>query len=441
MHSFRFESQAPQAGARRNNKRPNCIPIYTSSHAERQRVEADVGKDTHVTSRKIAHKQPSSCLRQEYASTLVHTNSSSSTGSKVPTVFSKVDTNDSTKHSFRSSVSSFEQEEEDVLTDFMRELVRCPHILSALQSANLDLAFPTANPTDDTNEILLSYPICFNSLCISDPKLKGGPVRLKSCNFLPGPESLKVGDCHFLNTQVSKINNCCLTSRPDSKGQTQYILQYVTNLTGHECDTPAFTLASQMDVTNTLHQLATIFVKHRRRVPIRVKHDLQLNELGVLFNTGISSPGEALDRTEVAQEEKQPCKTSIAAENVPKILIPHKDPALVEFHELVKDIRFFHKYCFTLSPAMDGQGFWQITWMSCAIQDRPEDVAKSLSHTDTKRLLELSRLLGKKDPMSMKVKWGVEGKDKLIYCVPMLDGAKLDCWVCFLVDANVPLLW
>ena len=54
----------------------------------------------------------------------------------------------------------------------------------------------------------------------------------------------------------------------------------------------------------------------------------------------------------------------------------------------------------------------------------------------------------------MTIRWGVEGSDKRLYCVPMCGGggavgvggdeetdANGRCWLCVLVDGSVPNAW
>jgi len=372
----------------------------------------------------------------------------------------------------------------DDIDDMSLELSKSPALQAALQSDRSTRALrPSSVPSSGVE---FGVPQLFRSLCICDPKIRGYPIQLRSKFFTIGPRALKVGACHFLNLPSGAKDGCILSTRPGIDGRPQFILEYAGNLLCPETGLITYVLAAQMDVTETMRELAAscLSIVHKEEVStsevdqtfydsddesscisdVLVDDDgdedddsdkdedlVEVPMLGAHANRQFiyqarSYAKQPIDWIDVAAEEREAepfrnCKRQTRKPASPAIASTN-DPDLEDLHDLVKSITFFHKSIFTLRPAVPGQGScWQIAYTSPGLYSCEADLRTGLSPNSPETLRQLGNVLAMEEPVTLRVKWGVKGLDKRMYCAPMFSGEKLKCWVCFLVDGRVPDFW
>ena len=96
--------------------------------------------------------------------------------------------------------------------------------------------------------------------------------------------------------------------------------------------------------------------------------------------------------------------------------------------DLIKDI--YQDY-FILGLSDTTEGVYEITHVSQSIVDLDEQTKKPPDLTPLAAGLAHGRCF------SSEIVWGETGR---VYCIPMF-GPELNCWLCFIVDGSLPLLW
>ncbi|OCK85892.1 hypothetical protein K432DRAFT_377271 [Lepidopterella palustris CBS 459.81] len=108
----------------------------------------------------------------------------------------------------------------------------------------------------ETEPLDFTHDLPFVSLCITDPAIRGNPIRLHSDNFRLGPRGMKVGACMFLNLPFGSEDDCALEVLPGSDKRPRFVLQLRTELVSPVDGRRVFMLASQIDFTESFRRLA-----------------------------------------------------------------------------------------------------------------------------------------------------------------------------------------
>jgi len=268
-----------------------------------------------------------------------------------------------------------------------------------------------------SEELNLSYPLLFNSVCICDPKISGYPIQQHSAKFDLGSRGLTVGACRFLNLPYSYLDSCNLFTEADSTGKLKFILEYAGNLVSSKDGPTEYVIVAKMDMTPTIRKLG-------------------LKVVNAGFSSWSSMPTSDLDSSidwlEAAQENPTPPPSSD-----PAIVIP--PPILHEFAELIKDLRFFHRDCFTLleNPI---SGEWKMPWVSPSLAANEDDLKVAMWLTPNVGRDRLSAGLNGGKRMCITVRWGVRGGKRRVYLVPM-ERDEGGYWVGYLLPIGIPDLW
>ncbi|KAF2434968.1 hypothetical protein EJ08DRAFT_385946 [Tothia fuscella] len=96
----------------------------------------------------------------------------------------------------------------------------------------------------------------FTSVCITDPKLRGNPIKFRSKDFALGSSGLEVADCHFLNIPHGYTSGCTICVEMDAHQQLRFVLLLWDPLLHVESGDTKAILASQTDISDVVHQLA-----------------------------------------------------------------------------------------------------------------------------------------------------------------------------------------
>ena len=321
------------------------------------------------------------------------------------------------------------------IDDYALGLIEADNVQQSVRQSSNFITMDDNAHTSCTSEMFL--PPIFKSLCVCDPNIKGHPVQLRSKFFSIGPRGLKVGRCEFLNLPGNSGEDCILSSRPGSDGRPQFVLEYTTSLISQESKSCTYIMASQMDMTLNIRDLATSLLRKFSELD---RCDTELTS---------HDPSMGLGSRDLDISDQEPVSVDWLAfadedESQPKPvmkrdIISAYEPGLINLREIVEDVKFFHRDSFILAPAK-GTGFWQISSASSSLCARGVDLHAGLSSTPAETLRNLGASLSEQQPITMVIKWGPTALEKRLYCVPMFR-KDLGCWLCFLVDASVPNLW
>ena len=290
----------------------------------------------------------------------------------------------------------------------------------------------------DECEIDLCFPALFRSICVCDMSIIGNPIQLHSRHFSPSPRVLRVREAQFLNLPRQQKHACHLSFRPGPEKEPQYILEYSNALVSSEGGKLAYVMATQMDVTpmiNALSELlnAKYWIAKGKQIDSKtMKHGAP---------SGRKGSSENVDWISLANEQAGKADQDNAEARAEKDDLITEDPSILEFSEMIEDIKHFHSDCLTLVVARETTGdTWKISYLSPSLAKQIDDVKVSFNQTPPAAMIKLGMILAGDTEGSVVIKWGVKGDDKRIYCCPMFRNKK-NSWLCFLVNEDIGDLW
>lgn len=113
------------------------------------------------------------------------------------------------------------------------------------------------------------------------------------------------------------------------------------------------------------------------------------------------------------------------------------DDVLEDFMSSLQEL-YSDMFVLGSSPLADDA--YEICNVSPRVYESKDYIEGHLSHTPAPEIERLSRKLGQLDSFRMKVRWGMQGQEKQLYCSPLYAGSSIT-WICYLVDAQLPKLW
>ena len=295
----------------------------------------------------------------------------------------------------------------------------------------LDLRRPSISGIQD--DFLYPLPKIFRSLCLCDLNSSGYPVILRSKFFTNAPRGLK--DFPEDISDGFELPECIISDRPGTNGRPRFILQFFQGLVSRETTSIPFVLAAQMDITDNLRNLTAELIPLARR------------------SSTSPAPTDGTFGIDWVAAATEPASTTTVR---PPLLSTSMQP-LANFHDYIKDLAFFHRDAFVLTPAKrfdfgrplstislpaaSGHACWQVSYASPHLAAHEADLEAALAMTDPVNLMELAEQLARGRPVAMHVRWGVEGEDRWMYCIPMIRGAIIEGHLAFLLDFSVGNLW
>jgi hypothetical protein len=126
--------------------------------------------------------------------------------------------------------------------------------------------------------------------------------------------------------------------------------------------------------------------------------------------------------------------TSISSRSVSSSVV---DDVLEEF---VTQLQSLHSQFFLLGKSALDDSSYEICNVSGTLFEAKDFVDGHLSCTSRDVMAELSTNLSYETPFTMRVRWGVRGELKQLYCSPLY-GQRSLTWLCFLVEPKLPVLW
>ncbi|KAL9053802.1 MAG: hypothetical protein Q9162_004521 [Coniocarpon cinnabarinum] len=288
----------------------------------------------------------------------------------------------------------------------------------------------------DAAEIELFFPALFRSICVCDVSIMGNPIALHSKHFELSPRGLRVGQAQFLNLPRDTRNLCNLSVRAEKGRETQYILEFSNDLVSAEGNRKGYVIATQMDVSTSIRSIAEVlnakFWMTHRNDSAEGENDNENRR---------SHPSAGVDWRELAQERPESSHNAYDGLRTVKEDLIWADSTVMEFCEMIEDIRYFHKDYFSLTVGQEATGSeWKISHLSPSLKNRIEDVRASFSQTEPAAMIKLGTILSGESADTVLVKWGANAELKRLYCCPMFRDVKA-CWICFLARADESNLW
>ncbi|KAL8994930.1 MAG: hypothetical protein Q9169_005231 [Polycauliona sp. 2 TL-2023] len=243
-------------------------------------------------------------------------------------------------------------------------------------------------------------PNLFGSFCIIDLQLPGYPIRVTSHDMLPvdlAPDKVLFLDSSDMGTpyQVKTVSN---------GSRKLQILPIVADLVDIHSSTaqPSHLVVGQVDLTEFLSSQP------------------DLDETDVWLALAY----EEMDKAGVRQTYPRPS-------SFPR----HSTTFGTEAEQGIEIIRSLHRDYFIIGMTDTQTREFGITMVSPTLQASKEVRGKGF--VDFARL---NRQLNNPQHFVTRVKWQTVGQRDKLYCVPM-SGPHLVCWLCFLVDRDLPDLW
>ncbi|KAL2366873.1 hypothetical protein RJZ56_000205 [Blastomyces dermatitidis] len=130
----------------------------------------------------------------------------------------------------------------------------------------------------------------------------------------------------------------------------------------------------------------------------------------------------------------------VGPENKPENPSETSDVMRQLVNHVAKSILALYKDYFILSQSANAPGFYEISHVSPNLYVDGEYVTGHLSHTPQDVISRISLMMGQGKRFFLEVKWGSHGREKRLYCIPMLSMGRRR-WLCMLVDLIHPILW
>ncbi len=113
------------------------------------------------------------------------------------------------------------------------------------------------------------------------------------------------------------------------------------------------------------------------------------------------------------------------------------DDVLADF---MTSLQVLYSDFFLLGKSPLDDDCYEICNVSPKVYEAKEYVDGHLSRTPRTTIIRISEKLTQATSFTMSVNWGSNGEFKQLYCLPLY-GQRNVSWICFLVDAQMPLLW
>lgn len=285
----------------------------------------------------------------------------------------------------------------------------------------------------------LILPELYRSLALCNLQIPGLPIHSRSKYFSIGPRGLRVAKCEFLNLAPGHDSDCfTLSCRHAADGKPLFVLEYAMPLVSVEDGTRKWVLAVQMDFTGVVSTLTGVVLERWVAEKEQRHHRQQVHEERGGDGEGLS---KTMDKHEGDDVDWKAAEYTTATAQERK---KHIDIHPTSHHPLLshlRSIRNLHRTCFTLTPN-NNNTFWQTSWTSPNLANKPEDIKAAFSYTEPVVLREFQKALGSDDPRpgKFRVRWGVQGSVKWVFVLPMFRG-KMEGWVCFLVGEEEERGW
>ncbi|WEW54660.1 hypothetical protein PRK78_000080 [Emydomyces testavorans] len=132
-----------------------------------------------------------------------------------------------------------------------------------------------------------------------------------------------------------------------------------------------------------------------------------------------------------------------------KLLGDHEDTVHMEdisqvaqqiLKEISESLLSLYGEYFILARPQTGDSVYDMSHISPRLCESGEYITAHLFYTPQAVIDRIGELLADNERFSINIKWGLEGLDKRLYCVPLF-GQRSRPWLCLLIDPTLPNLW
>ncbi|EXJ95116.1 hypothetical protein A1O1_00235 [Capronia coronata CBS 617.96] len=315
----------------------------------------------------------------------------------------------------------------------------------------------------------------FKSICVLDTALPGCPVVATS-------EELRyifeLGEHFFLNSFECEGTSIDIITGQDAAGEPITHLVLFTPLVIPSSGRSRFMLASLVDVTRFIHDAASLPEpdkgSNRSTIVADCETPFYTQDIRWSFTACKLSAEDLLggcvlpqDRdtptnpirdptddiwVDLANEERSRTST---ARNTPRSTpgfmgTPRSSDASTAsktsitvddvLDDFMSSLQELYSNFFLLGKSPLDDTYFEICNVSPMLYEAEDYIHGHLSRTGERGLADLSTRLAYGSPFHARVKWGMEGQDKRLYCSPLY-GHNSTTWICFLLEPNTPDLW
>lgn len=241
-------------------------------------------------------------------------------------------------------------------------------------------------------------PNLLGTFFIIDLQLPGNPIRVTSQDILP--TDLAPDEMLFYDDDVMEIPYKLLTMYEGS--QKSQHLPFEGDLVVNDCSKmqPTHRFIGQIDLTNFLEK------------------ELEDNE-----DVWLMIAYEEMDKAGIRRSGGRPITD-------PAVAAPH-----VEAEQIPQVIKSLHRDYLVIGFSSAPKPHFSITLLSPTLSSR-----KEINHPGFLDWTTLDEHLSTPQPFITWVNWQTVRLPDKLYCIPMF-GPGLVCWLCFLVDNDLPEIW
>lgn len=308
----------------------------------------------------------------------------------------------------------------------------------------------------------------FQSFCVLDTAQQGYPVTATSDDLR---YIFDTGEKFLLNNVEVEGTSMDIVTGTDAVGNPVTHLVLFSPLMSPSSGRARFMLALLIDVTPFIEETATL---------TEPELDTISEEDSILsFAEAVSTPpprtaqgysnlryelscedllgGCSLDEPQPSKEPEFDIWLDIAVSegrgrNAPKSLQVPSTPTSTSaqsttssavddvLESFVSSLQSLYSDFFLLGKSALDDNSYEICNVSPNIFEAKEFVSGHLSRSPVDTIEDLSASLTQDSPFTIKVNWGADGEPKQLYCAPLY-GQRSLTWICFLVDAHLPMFW
>jgi hypothetical protein len=342
-------------------------------------------------------------------------------------------------------------------------------------SNQMKVAPPESRETRTPAKTPLSMVEHFKCFCVLDTAQPGCPVAGTSADLR---YIFEIGEEFVLNNRECDGASMDIVSGRDAAGNEIIHLLLFTPLVMPSSGRSRFMLVALIDVTefisesaNQIPDLGTISEEDslleevvtppaaKQRVPHWSERGYALSADDFLggcsldgdnddFSLGFSQADDdiwlALAATEGGLKSDRPrsyhSNTSSRTASTRSTTFSHASSTDDILDAFMSSLQQLYSEFFLLGRSPLAQNDYEICNVSPRVFESREYIDGHLSHTPAEVIQCLSDQLGGTTPFTLLVRWGHRGQAKQLYCSPLYAGHSLT-WICYLVDAQMPLLW
>lgn len=336
--------------------------------------------------------------------------------------------------------------------------------LSLPQADDVPISRPARNQRASELEAGLSSINHFSSFCVLDAATPGCPVTATSEDLR---SVFDIGEQFCLNTAAVDGPSMETVTGQDDDGTVRIHLIVYNPLVNPNSGRSRFVLASLLDITSFITDAASVpdletiseesVIEEELRTPTRVQVQLSPRyELAAetLFG-GCLLPGHNLHSPiqarkddiwlDIASEETRRSRSVKSTPSTPRSTSSARsstrsmddvlDQFLVSLQDLYSDF-------FLLGKSALDEDSYEICNVSPRVHAAREYIEGHLTKTSPKDRARLKEQLTQEKSFQMRVRWGVVGMLKQLYCIPLFGRSNVT-WICFLIEegkwAGLPL--